>query len=101
MDNIIGSAATCHRAVTIVVNFVAHRAVAIVRCHRDEGNNAIATMAKSVLSVVVVTRHAVAIIQQQQGACNNTIATRALSHVRRAIAIMVEVVILCAVTVDV
>jgi hypothetical protein len=50
------------RAIAIVVDFVARRAVTIVRHHCNEGNNAITMTAKSVMSVVVVARHAVAII---------------------------------------
>ena len=46
---VIAVVVVSRRAVAIVVNFVARRAVAIVQCHRDEGNNAIATTAKSVM----------------------------------------------------
>jgi hypothetical protein len=45
---VIAVVVASRRAVAIVVDFVARRAVAIVRRHRDEGNNAIATTAKSV-----------------------------------------------------
>jgi hypothetical protein len=47
---VIAVVVVSRRAIVIVVDFVACRAVAIVRCHRDEGNNAIAMTAKSVAS---------------------------------------------------